>query len=66
MGAITEFLEREGQFLLSMADLVEPIRMAIDDVIVERERATLEAVLEMSAEDLAGKRREKGSMVGYG
>lgn len=59
-------MEREGQFLLSMADLVEPIRMAIDDVIVERERATLEAVLEMSAEDLAGKRREKGSMVGYG
>ena len=69
--AITEFLKREGQFLLPMVELVERTEMAIDEVIDQVGRATLGAVLEMSAEGIAGpkqagKKREVGSVVWYG
>jgi len=69
--AITEFLKREGQFLLPMVELVERTEMAIDEVIDVVGRATLGAVLEMSAEGVAGpkqagKKREEGSVAWYG
>ena len=49
-GLIREFLKREGQFLLPMLELVEQTEVAIDEVIQVMGRATIEAVLEMSAE----------------
>ena len=52
--AIAEFLKREGQFLLPMVELVEGAGLAIDEVIEVLGRATIEAVLEMSAEGVAG------------
>ena len=52
--AIREFLKREGQFLLPMLELVEHAELAIDEVIEVMGRATIEAVLEMSAEGVAG------------
>ena len=52
--AIREFLKREGQFLLPMLELVEQTEVAIDEVIQVMGRATIEAVLEMSAEGVAG------------
>ena len=52
--AIREFLKREGQFLLPMLDLVEQTEVAIAEVIQVMGRATIEAVLEMSAEGVAG------------
>jgi putative transposase len=52
--AITEFLKREGQFLLPMVELVDRAELAIDSVIEVMGRATIEAVLEMSAEAVAG------------
>ena len=52
--AIREFLKREGQFLLPMLELVEQTEVVIDEVIQVRGRATIEAVLEMSAEGVAG------------
>lgn len=52
--AITEFLKQEGQFLLPMVELVECAELVIDDVIEVMGRATIEAVLEMSAEGVAG------------
>jgi hypothetical protein len=52
--AITDFLKREGQFLLPMVELVEQAELAIDEVIEVMGRATIEAVLEMSAEGVAG------------
>jgi hypothetical protein len=69
--AIAEFMKREGQFLLPMVELVERTELAIDEVIQVRGRATIEAVLEMSAEGVAGpkqsgKAREEGSTVWYG
>ncbi|NIP93499.1 MAG: IS256 family transposase, partial [Akkermansiaceae bacterium] len=69
--AMEEFLKREGQFLLPMVELVERTEVAIDEVIDVVGRATLGAVLEMSAEGVAGpkqggKKREEGSVVWYG
>ena len=52
--AIREFLKQEGQFLLPMLELVEHAELAIDEVIEVMGRATIEAVLEMSAEGVAG------------
>ena len=52
--AIREFRKREGQFLLPMLELVEHTEVAIDEVIQVMGRATIEAVLEMSAEGVAG------------
>jgi Mg/Co/Ni transporter MgtE len=52
--AVAEFLKREGQFLLPMVELVERAELAIDEVIEVMGRATIEAVLDMSAEAVAG------------
>ena len=53
--AIREFLKREGQFLLPMLELVERTEeVVIAEVIQMMGRATIEAVLEMSAEGVAG------------
>ena len=69
--AIREFLKREGQFLLPMLELVEHAELAIDEVIEVMGRATIEAVLEMSAEGVAGPKqagrsRAKDDTVWYG
>jgi len=69
--AVAEFLKREGQFLLPMVELVERAELAIDEVIEVMGRATIEAVLDMSAEALAGpkqagKAREDGRAGWYG
>jgi putative transposase len=52
--ALTDFLIRNGQFLLPMVRLIEDARMAIDEVIDVTGRACVEAVLEGSAAQLAG------------
>ena len=52
--AVAEFLKREGQFLLPLVELVERTELAIDEVIEVVGRATVEAVLGLSAEGLAG------------
>lgn len=52
--AITEFLKSENQFLLPMVELVDRAELAIEEVIEVMGRATIEAVLEMSAEGVAG------------
>ena len=69
--AIAEFLKQEGQLLLPMVDLVERAELAIDEVIGVMGRATIEAVLEMSAEGVAGpkqagKTRAEADTVWYG
>ena len=69
--AIAEFMKREGQFLLPMVELVERTELAIDEVIQVMGRATIEAVLEMSAEGVAGakqsgKARAESDPVWYG
>jgi len=51
---LSEFLAREGQFLLPMLDLITQAEMAVDEVIDVAGRATIEAVLTLSAQELAG------------
>jgi transposase-like protein len=51
---LSEFLIHEGQFLLPMVKLVEQAEMAIDELIDVTGRAAIEAVLELSAQEVAG------------
>jgi putative transposase len=51
---LTEFLVRNGQALLPMMELLEHSRMAIDELIDVMGRASIEAVLELSAAQIAG------------
>ena len=51
---LTEFLSRNGQFLLPMVDLIEQSRMAVEELIDIAGRVTIEAVLNLSAQQVAG------------
>ena len=51
---LTEFLVRNGQALLPMLELIEQSRMAIDEMIDVMGRASIEAVLQLSAVQVAG------------
>ena len=53
---IAEFFSRNGQGLLPMVDLIEQSRLAVDELIDITGRATMEAVLQLSAEQVAGPR----------
>src|SRR5215469_11628903 len=53
---LMEFFSRHGQGLLPMVDLIEQSRMAVDELIDVAGRATIEAVLQLSAEQVAGPR----------
>ena len=51
---LSEFLMREGQFLLPMVKLIEQSEKAINELIDVTGRAAIEAVLELSAQEKAG------------
>lgn len=51
---LAEFLTNNGQQLLPMVDLIAQSRIAIDDLVDAVGRATIEAVLRLSAEQVAG------------
>lgn len=53
---LAEFFSRHGQGLLPMVDLIEHSRMAVDELIDVAGRATIEAVLQLSAAQVAGPR----------
>ena len=55
---LAEVLAKEGQFLLPIVDLIENAQAAIDDLIDVMGRATIEAVLLMSAAQVAGPKRQ--------
>ena len=48
------FLAKNGQALLPMMELIEHSQVAVDEVIDVLGRATIEAVLRLSAEQIAG------------
>ena len=52
---IAEFLSKEGQVLLPLVDLVEEARLAVDGLVEVVGRATIEAVLVLSAQGVAGR-----------
>jgi transposase-like protein len=51
---LAQFLVRNGQALLPMLELIEQSRMAIDELIDVMGRASIEAVLQLSAVQVAG------------
>ena len=51
---LTEFLVRNGQALLPMMELIEHSRMAIEQLIDVMGRASIEALLQLSAARIAG------------
>ena len=56
--ALTNVLVKDGQLLLPMLDLLEHAQCAIDDLIDVMGRATIEAVLLMSAAQVAGPKQQ--------
>jgi putative transposase len=61
---LAEFLAKDGQFLLPMLDLITGAEAAVDEVIDVMGRATIEAILLMSAETVAGP-RHPGKAAGH-
>src|SRR2546426_11930701 len=49
-----QVLSRDGQLLLPMLELIQSARCAVDELIDVMGRATIEAVLTLSAIDVAG------------
>jgi putative transposase len=64
---LAAFLAKEGQVLLPMLDLIEQSQMAVNELIDVAGRATIEAVLELSARQEAGPRHpgKRGGLVGW-
>jgi len=55
---LADVLAKDGQLLLPMLDLIEHAEAAIDDLIDVMGRATIEAVLLMSAQQIAGPKQQ--------
>src|SRR5947209_397679 len=55
---LAEYLSYEGQLLLPMVDLIEQSKMAVDALIDQTSRAVIEAILIMSAREVAGTKRQ--------
>jgi putative transposase len=66
---LTEFLCQEGQFLLPMVELITGTEMAVDQLIAVTGRAAIEAVLTLSAQEVAGPKhpgKATGEITWYG
>jgi putative transposase len=61
---LAEFLVRNGQALLPMMELIEQSRMAIDELIDVMGRASIEAVLGLSARQVAGEPQQGKARAG--
>jgi putative transposase len=57
---LAEHLTRNGQAILPMVDLIEQCQMAVDRLIDISGRSVIQAVLELSAERVAGGPRRRG------
>ena len=64
---LASFLAKQGQLLLPMVELITSARMAVDELIDVVGRATVEAVLQLSAQQVAGPKRpgKAGGAVGW-
>ena len=60
---LAEWLAKDGQLLIPLVELLEKGERAIDEVIDVMGRATVEAVLQMSAEKVAGPKEVFGYRV---
>lgn len=55
---LSELLSRDGQALLPFVELLETMEMAVDDLVDMAGRSTIEAVLKISAQGVAGTKRQ--------
>jgi transposase-like protein len=55
---LAQVLAKDGQLLLPLLDLIEHAECAIDDLIDVMGRATIEAILQMSAAQIAGPKQQ--------
>jgi putative transposase len=62
-----KLLVKNGQALLPMVELIEQSQVAVDDLIDVLGRATIEAVLKLSAQEIAGPPHagKKGGAIGW-
>ena len=51
--ALSEFLSKDGQLLLPLLELIEKAELAVDELIDVAGRSTIEAVLTLSAQQVA-------------
>ena len=66
---LSQFLCKDGQFLLPIVDLISQAEMAVDELIDVVGRAAIEAVLTLSAQQVAGPKhpgRSGGDLYWYG
>jgi len=56
--ALSQYLAQNGQLLLPMVELIESAQVAVEEFMDVLGRAALEAVLELSAQQLAGPRHQ--------
>lgn len=67
---LTSVLKKNGQQLLPMVDLITQSRIAIDELIDSVGRATIETILEVSAQQVVGPKQpgkvREGMLVWYG
>src|SRR3972149_11268779 len=52
--ALTEFLAGEGSALLPFVELIQQTELAVDELVVAAGRSAIEAVLTLSARQIAG------------
>lgn len=67
--ALSEFLSKDGQLLLPLLELIEKAELAVDELIDVAGRSTIEAVLTLSAQQVAGAKhpgQEHGSIRWHG
>ena len=65
---LARFLSGEGQVLIPMLQLIEQAEMAVDELIDVAGRATIEAVLTLSAQEVAGPKhpgKRAGGAIGW-
>jgi putative transposase len=55
--ALEQFAQANGQFLLPLVELITEARIAVDEVIGSIGRQTIEIILNLSAQQIAGERR---------
>lgn len=55
---LSDYLSREGQLLLPLVELLETAEMAVDELIDVAGRSTIEAVLKLSAQGIAGEKQQ--------
>ena len=65
---LARFLGGEGEVLMPMLELIEQAEMAVDELIDMAGRATIEAVLTLSAQEVAGPKypgKRAGGAIGW-